>query len=309
MKSSKQIDPKQVTKPIQLLAAWLVGLIIVDSAFLTAASTITTPSWVPSLLVIAAVANVPIFLIALFVLQTRFRPEMQEDTFYSQYLLSKLGESNKENSISLSEKFKDEIIQSSNQSLDTIKEIQSYIKSFPDPSTLDSVKEDEIAGQSESRASILLKMIEKVNIDIEKVTQKSEWGNLAILMNDNLPDSQNIRQSLQKYGIPINDRFGGEDHIPPDRVVAFGRGLQIEHIRKIINALSTSEINWVNFAQDEEQPGQYDNLVLIGSYGGAPEKDSVAMKEAKAFLELSDVTTKDFYQFIFDASFGDGEDA
>lgn len=38
------------------------------------------------MLAIAAVANVPIFILSLFLLQTKFRPEMQEDSFYSQHL-------------------------------------------------------------------------------------------------------------------------------------------------------------------------------------------------------------------------------
>lgn len=81
-----KINPDKITKPIQLLAAWLVGLILVNCSFLTAASHLTDPSWIPPLLVIAAVLNVPIFLVSLFLLQTKFRPEMQEDTFYSKYL-------------------------------------------------------------------------------------------------------------------------------------------------------------------------------------------------------------------------------
>lgn len=84
--SSSEIKPKHITKPIQLLGAWLAGLAIIDASFLTAASTINTPSWIPGLLSIAAVINVPIFLFSLFLLQTKFRPEMQEDTYYSQYL-------------------------------------------------------------------------------------------------------------------------------------------------------------------------------------------------------------------------------
>ncbi|MFZ6641794.1 hypothetical protein ACO0LL_18795 [Undibacterium sp. TC4M20W] len=81
-----QIRPDKVTKPIQLLAAWLVGLIVVNASFLLGAQQITNPPWASSLLVVAAVANVPIFIIALFLLQTKFRPQMQEDSFYAQYL-------------------------------------------------------------------------------------------------------------------------------------------------------------------------------------------------------------------------------
>src|SRR5690606_2377188 len=40
----------------------------------------------------AAIVNVPLFLIALFVLQTKFRPELQEDSYYSTYLNSKTNQ-------------------------------------------------------------------------------------------------------------------------------------------------------------------------------------------------------------------------
>lgn len=83
---TQKIHPDKITKPIQLLAAWLVGLILVNGSFLTAASQLTAPCWLPPLLVIASMLNVPLFLASLFLLQTKFRPEMQEDTFYSKYL-------------------------------------------------------------------------------------------------------------------------------------------------------------------------------------------------------------------------------
>jgi len=54
---------------------------------------VTTPSWIPALLAIAAVANVPLFIAGLFLLQTKFRPEMQEDSFYSKYLERKYSSS------------------------------------------------------------------------------------------------------------------------------------------------------------------------------------------------------------------------
>ncbi len=84
--STENIKPERITKPIQLLAAWLLGLILINASFLTAASQIHQPGWASGMLLIATVANVPIFLISLFLLQTKFRPEMQEDTFYSKYL-------------------------------------------------------------------------------------------------------------------------------------------------------------------------------------------------------------------------------
>ena len=90
--SEQNIKPEKITKPIQLLGAWLAGLFSIDSCFLFAASKLEQGSFESSALVIAAIANVPIFLIAVFLLQTKFRPEMQEDSYYSTYLNQKTNE-------------------------------------------------------------------------------------------------------------------------------------------------------------------------------------------------------------------------
>ncbi len=60
-----------------------------DGAFLTAAGIVSTPTWLPAVLVFAAILNVPVFLGFMFLLQTRFRPEMQSDEHYSEYLNQK----------------------------------------------------------------------------------------------------------------------------------------------------------------------------------------------------------------------------
>lgn len=73
-----RIVPEKITRPIQLLAAWLTGLAIVDGAFLLAAANIPSPGWAAGALVVASIANVPLFLLSVFLLQTKFRPEMQE---------------------------------------------------------------------------------------------------------------------------------------------------------------------------------------------------------------------------------------
>lgn len=71
---------------MQLLAGWLAGLILTNSGFLLTATTISQPDWASGALVIAAIGNVPLFLIALFLLQTKFRPHLQEDRYFSEYL-------------------------------------------------------------------------------------------------------------------------------------------------------------------------------------------------------------------------------
>lgn len=85
------IEPGKVTKPIQLLAAWLLGMLAITSSFLTAAGLLAKPTWAAGFLVVAAVLNVPIFLFCIFLLQTKFRPEMQEDSYYALYLERRLS--------------------------------------------------------------------------------------------------------------------------------------------------------------------------------------------------------------------------
>ena len=80
--SNERIQPDKVTKPVQLLAAWLAGLILRDSAFLASAARIHEPDWAAGALVIAAILNVSLFLGALFLMHTKFRPEMQKDVYY-----------------------------------------------------------------------------------------------------------------------------------------------------------------------------------------------------------------------------------
>lgn len=90
--TEQAIKPEKITKPIQLLGAWLAGLFSVDSCFLFAASNMDSGSFESISLVIASILNVPLFLLAVFLLQTKFRPELQEDSYYSTYLSQKTNE-------------------------------------------------------------------------------------------------------------------------------------------------------------------------------------------------------------------------
>lgn len=87
-----QIQPHRITKPMQLLAVWMAGLVLLVGAFLGGARLLTKPDWLPTFLAISAVALVPLFLVLLFLMQTKFRPELQEDSFYAPYLANKAKE-------------------------------------------------------------------------------------------------------------------------------------------------------------------------------------------------------------------------
>ena len=127
-----KIPVDKVTKPIQLLAAWLTGLIIIDGSFLTAASTLSAPSWASGLLIVAAVLNVPVFLFAIFLLQTKFRPEMQEDSFYSKYLESKTGTIRQPVTNNQLSKLKEEIFEANTNTIELVANLQEEIRNISD---------------------------------------------------------------------------------------------------------------------------------------------------------------------------------
>ena len=120
-KQLASIKPEKITKPIQLLGAWLLGLVLTNSSFLSAASFIGTATWTHHMLVIASVLNVPIFLVAIFVLQTKFRPELQEDSYYASYILTKTGEKIK---VSKTEKEKAERV--IENKIEIVQEVESF---------------------------------------------------------------------------------------------------------------------------------------------------------------------------------------
>lgn len=89
--NKNEIKPHKITKPIQLLAAWLVGLIVINASFLTAAGLITMPWYLQVVLVLASTINVFVFVILLYLMQTHYREQMQDDNFYSKSLEQKFA--------------------------------------------------------------------------------------------------------------------------------------------------------------------------------------------------------------------------
>lgn len=91
MKEQK-IDPSKITKPMQLMAVWFLALISIVSELLTAANFIKDPKWMTPTLVIAAIASIPVFIFCIFLMQTVFRPQLQDDSYYSKWLMGEQGQ-------------------------------------------------------------------------------------------------------------------------------------------------------------------------------------------------------------------------
>ncbi|MCG2785042.1 MAG: hypothetical protein L6461_08045 [Anaerolineae bacterium] len=84
--SNQKIEPEKITKPIQLIAVWFIGLVILVGAFIGGAVAIQNSPVLQTILVIASVITPLVFVGAIFLLQTKFRTQFLDDTLYADYL-------------------------------------------------------------------------------------------------------------------------------------------------------------------------------------------------------------------------------
>lgn len=232
--AEEKIIPHKVTKPIQLLAAWLVGLCVIDGAFLLASTTMTI-EWLQASLVIASVANVPIFIFAIFLLQTKFRPEMQEDVYYAKYLDKKTNQYVKF-SVRDQENMRLERIETEVRSLNNILAMS------------DSNKNESGEDQKLSR-------------------EKSFKYGIAI--NDYLPWFSDLRNELRKESFPVEDIFGAVDGTkPPEKyIVSIGNHLSVKATMELLSVLIKYPFDGISLFDVELEPEAQD--VFIGAYGYA----------------------------------------
>lgn len=261
----QKIEAHKVTKPIQLLAAWLVGLILVNGSFLTAAATIKTPAWAPTLLVIATVLNVPLFLICIFVLQTKFRPEMQEDTYYSKYLEATTATFVPQKvDDSVITNLKHSIAKANKNTINLIQDLGENLKSLTE--NLSSISGNNLL-QADVREKLAV-IEDKLAISERNITetkQQIDWQSVTIQINDLLPEYDQILANINELGINISDTFGSSSKVPevPKRkIIAFGKEIDIRHLRVIVNLLKPFGFNLIHYADKPVNKGN----IYIGSY-------------------------------------------
>jgi hypothetical protein len=288
MDSNQRIPVEKVTKPIQLLAAWLTGLIVVDTAFLTAANALSEPAWAKGLLIIAAVINVPLFLISIFLLQTKFRPEMQEDSFYSKYLESKTGMLRQPVSNNQLSKLKEELYSANSETLKLVSSIQQEIKGLSF-----EVKD----GKAQA---LMLPNNETIERQIEEAKEASSWNQCEIRLNRLMKTKDEFKKCLIENNIPIHGMFGNSDldfNDPPEVVI--GLGFSIEHLRTFLNAISGQAVSIVAFAypeDEEEDVENYHKEILIGAYNS--HKFGLSLEDAIDLINKPDMDIDVFYSAL-----------
>lgn len=84
--STSKIEPEKITNPMQLMAAWFVMLVLLVTVLLGAAAKISEPSWAAGYLVISATLLICIVIICVFLMLTKFRPNLQDSEKYAIWL-------------------------------------------------------------------------------------------------------------------------------------------------------------------------------------------------------------------------------
>jgi hypothetical protein len=233
--SEQRIEPHKVTKPIQLLAAWLVGLVVTNASFLMAAIQMATGSWERGALVVSTIVNVPIFLLALFVLQTRFRAELQEDTFYAEYLSKK--------SSAVIRVDKDS---SQDAKLD---EIERTLASLAAKSDADSVNAPPPTDPEKSSAL--------------------DWSHWPVALNHIHPRFREVRDALRVAGIPLTTIFGDDGDVPNKWIISLSHQLPVSHKASLLRAVLPFGFDGIQFWTPRRDADENEE-VYIGSYGDGP---------------------------------------
>jgi hypothetical protein len=240
------IVPQHVTKPMQLLAAWLVGLVLTNGTFLASAGLMVPGSSERLILIWAAVLNVPLFLVSLFQLQTRFRAELQDDTFYSEYLSKKTAQVVRIDRDGSLEK-----------RLDELEQVISAVASSRRSS--DAVLEDVRAANE-----VVLRS------GTERVVQL-EWAGWRVGVNKLHPRYEQIREELRAAGVPVAAVFGGEDaaEAPETWVVALSYSLPLDHKLSLLQVAAKFEFDGFQLWRPDTAANETEDAYL-GAYGAKP---------------------------------------
>ncbi|WP_333850635.1 hypothetical protein [Epilithonimonas sp.] len=285
-----KIQPDKITKPIQLLAVWFAGLVLLVGLLLTGAKTITEPKWVVPILVISAILIIPIFLYFVFLLQTKYRPQMQEDTFYSKYLDTStnqtviLNEETKINSTVI--ELQSQIIQLTESNKTYLSKIESLIK---DSKSNDIIKIEEIQSYIKSSTENIIRVEENI--------KKSQFH---IKLNRLLPRFSEYRLEIIKNGFENLEEFTGGSKKPLEKfLISVGNNVEPTFVLELIKILNPLGLDLINLIDDGLEKDTRKNEVVVGSHSFQTTK-RITLNIDSIFLEtLANIDNKELFHSMF----------
>ena len=296
----EKIDIKHLKKPIQVIGIIMIGMITTNAAFLTFARFISEPLWLHTLLIFFSLLTVFVFLYCIFKLITKYRVEMQDDKYYSEYL--------KYNKVTDKYEYQDNPFEKMNLKINRILEYQ--IKN--QKSNLDIENKEEVsfivAEISEDKKKIIAEIFNIENYyGRSELFSKREPLNETMIkkvhleINDLIPDYLEIMDKLYNNGFNIHSTFGSDSdqkEIPKQLTLTFGMDVPIEYTQNLIRILKEyglDSIDFVDFRQ--EVYDEFLGCVFIGSYSYDDIEVEIVKLSEELFSRILDptISANDFY--------------
>ena len=245
--NDSKINAAKITKPIQLLAVWLIGLIAIEASLLTASGTVSNPYWLPAFYGISAVCIIPLFLVLIFLLQTKYRPQIQGDEYYAKYL----------------DKNTMQFVEIPSKSGGTLELIKQEIKlglADAQKDIQNLTEKIEKGGDKEGVESLLIDSNEKLK-SLEKIVK---FSSVNLKINNTLPTFRKIVEKSKQIGFTTFEEFG-TNLVPSNFLVSFSKNVSPILIKEIlieIIPLGASMISKI----DEAGEDKWGNVIFVGSY-------------------------------------------
>lgn len=302
------IVAEKVTKPIQLLAAWLAGLVLVNGTFLAAAKVISQPYWLPAVLVIAAVVNVFVFLACMFILQTKFRAQLQEDSYYSQFLRDASTGEKVSWAVALSD-LKSELgsMSARHMQLASILEVLVSTEGKVQGSGGDTTHDDTPGGTTPQEIQVTAKLVEgnvsavtsdprlstrtvrqtRDTLSLQQRSQQSIW------VNDLMPVYRSVVKDLLSIGLKVDRTFGStseDKNVPDPLIVTIGEMASMEAVHQILPLAMRRGFSGVAFTRSRSLK----SAILLGAYSyEVANVEPIDIESVVDLVELPTVTWED----------------
>jgi len=276
-KSSGEIVPEKITKPIQLLATWFLSLVLIDAGFFAAARVLQALPWIAWFLVVAAIVNVYVFVYCIFKLQTKYRVQIQEDSYYSKFL-GKMEIVSPE-----MEQIKAVLSETQRLSLQREGDLQKQISEL---SRIASILNRDMTREKQPVVEELQREVANTQhlLDFSK-----RWAPYQISVNDLLPNYSEIVDFFESRGVRITDTFGSTSkpsHPPVPFTLSYGAGVDVSSLQELLRFLLERGLKAINVV-DTDDPTLQDlseRRFYIGSY--AYKEFPVAFTTAELVREL-----------------------
>jgi hypothetical protein len=219
---------------------------------------------------------VPLFIACLFLLQTRYRPQMQEDVYYAQYLETH-GKQLTVSDVSIDvSAVRRDMAAMNATTLDMISDIRTYVATV--------VTELEPARRSSADVASLGAELEETAQTLAVARQTARWDRYRIEVNWMLSNADLIQQGLASIGVDNVGEFGSQ--VPKIRLLTFGTNVAARDVQAIYCVVESQGIDHIRFANENMHLGR----VYIGSYGYDTEPVAPLDDELRAVLRDESVS-------------------